>query len=363
MDGKRSREQRHLVRYDSVRNSVGYLPHGPMLDRPMDRRRFPRYAKIRGIHFDLVSDWSGHRVVVLSPAADLTMWVDAPSDRLIVFDLPDAYLDEMLGPRRAFRGIAKWVAGESSRPVISYRHLTERMLERADAVVCSTEEQAANIGPYNLNVHPVLDMHGEFDFVQPKIRDIGQIDIIWEGLPATLPGIRPVLPALRSLSQSTPLRLHLVTDLMGPRYMNRFVFRRTEEVVADWGIDIRLHQWSVQTLIDVAGSCDMAIVPIDLTDQMAVGKPENRMRIFWRLGLPVVVSANPAHLRAAKLAGSAHRVVCSTVEDWETALAELSSVPDLRLEIALAGQAVARSAYSDESVAMRWDQVFESLQC
>lgn len=329
----------------------------------MDRRRFPRYASDRGIPFDLVSDWSSHRVVVLSPAADLTKWVHAPPDRLIVFDLPDASLDEMPGPRRALRGIAKWVAGESSRPVLSYRRLIERMLERADAVVCSTEEQAANIGSYNLNVHPILDMHGEFDFFPPRVRDTDQLNVVWEGLPATLQGIRVVLPALRSLSRSIPLRLHLVTDLTGPRYMNRFVFRRTEEVVADWGIDIRLHQWSIRTLTEVAGFCDLAIVPVDLTDWTAVGKPENRMRIFWRLGLPVVVSANPAHIRAAELAGLANRVVCSTAGDWEKTLVELSSRPDLRLEVALAGQATAQAAYSDESLAMRWDRVIESLQC
>jgi hypothetical protein len=347
---------------DMVLGAVGYLPHGPTLDRPMDRRRFPRFARERGIPFDLVSDWNDHKVVVLSPAADLTTWVHAPPDRLVVFDLPDAYLDERPGPRRALRGIAKWIAGESSRPALSYRHLTERMLERADAVVCSTEEQAANIGLYNSNVHPILDLHGEIDFLPPVVRDTDQIDIVWEGLPATLQGIRAMLPALRSLSRNTPLRLHLVTDLAGPRYMNRFVFRRTEEVVADWGIDIRLHQWSVQTLTEVAGSCDLAIVPVDATDPMAVGKPENRMRIFWRLGVPVVVSANPAHMRAAELAGLGDRVVCFTAGDWERTLVELSSSPDLRMEVALAGQAAARAAYSDESLAMRWDRVIESLQ-
>jgi len=56
------------------------------------------------------------------------------------------------------------------------------------------------------------------------------------------------------------------------------------------------------------------------------------------------------------------RVVCFTAGDWERTLVELSSSPDLRMEVALAGQAAARAAYSDESLAMRWDRVIESLQ-
>jgi hypothetical protein len=211
-------------------------------------------------------------------------------------------------------------------------------------------------------VHPILDLHGEFEFVPPIIRQSDRFDIVWEGLTATLPAVRQVLPALRSLARSCQLRLHLVTDLEAPKFMNRFVVRRTEEIVANWGIDIELHKWTVETLNEVAGSCDVAIVPVDLTDPLAVGKPENRMRIFWRLGLPVVVSANPAHIRAASLAGLGDHVVCSTIEEWEKVLVRLSTSPALRLEMALAGQAAARSSFSDESLALRWDRVIDSLQ-
>ncbi len=346
----------------NVSGPIGYVPHSPDLNRPMDRRRFPRYADFRDIEFDIVSNWQNHEIVVLSPAADLTTWINVPRDRLVIVDLPDAYLDERRGLRRSVRGLAKWFTGESSHPVASYRHLTERMLERADAVICSTEEQATNIASFNENVHPILDLHGEFEFLPPGIRRSGRFDIVWEGLPTTLQSVQQVLPAFRALAKRAKVRLHLVTDLSGPHYMNRFVVRRTEDVVTDWGIDIRIHQWSIETLTEVARSCDLAIVPVDLTNPMAVGKPENRMRIFWRLGLPVVVSANPAHTRAAELAGLGNRVLCSTTEDWETTLAELSSRPDLRLKIALAGQATARASYSDKSLATRWDRVIENLQ-
>ncbi len=342
--------------------SIGYVPHGPNLDRPMDRRRFPRYAEMRNLSFDVVAGWEDHEVIVLTPAADVTHWVDASRARSIIVDFPDAYLDERKGAKRAVRGLAKWVAGESRRPVLSYLRAFERLLERADAVVCSTEEQAVNISAYTGNVHPILDLHGEFDFVPPTVRKSDRFEVVWEGLTATLPAVQQVLPALRSLARSQPLRLHLVTDLEAPKYMNRFVVRQTEKMVAGWGIDIQVHKWTVDTLNEVARSSDLAIVPVDLTDSLAVGKPENRMRIFWRLGLPVVVSKNPAHERAAELAGLGNLVLCSTAEDWEATLVQLSSRSDLRLEVALAGQAAARTSYSDESRAVRWDRVIDSVR-
>ena len=85
------------------------------------------------------------------------------------------------------------------------------------------------------------------------------------------------------------------------------------------------------------------------------------MRIFWRLGLPVVASDNPAHRRAVELAGIDDRVLCLTSDDWEGALLELSTQVDRRVEVARAGQSAAVGAYDDESLAQKWDSVFESL--
>jgi len=210
-------------------------------------------------------------------------------------------------------------------------------------------------------VHPILDLHSEIKVRRPTINDGTSLDIIWEGLPATLPSIQQMLPALKSLSDRYELRLHLVTDLRYKLYMNRFRTCLTEDVVGSWGIDVSLHQWSVDTLDEVAAGCDIAIVPVDLTDPMAAGKPENRMRIFWRLGLPVVVSPSPANARAAALAGVDREVLCATSDDWRRVLERLYERPDERLRIAEAGQATALSVYSEESLASRWDRLFESL--
>ncbi len=341
--------------------SVGYVPHGPAMDRPFDRRRFPRFARSRGLALDVVDRWSSHDCYILSPSADVTRWVDAPPNVRIVVDLPDAYLAEDFSIRRAVRGVAKWVGGESARPVASYRRALERLLQRADAVVCSTGDQAEAVSAFNDNVHPILDLHGEFPVVEPSGPRSDRLELVWEGLTATLPAVSAILPALRSMADRRSVCLHLVTDLEAPRYMNRFVVRRTADLVADWGVPIELHQWSVDCLVEVAGSADLAVVPVDLNAPFAAGKPENRMRIFWRLGLPVVASSSPAHRRAMTVAGLGDRWLCDGLDDWRTCFESVGKEPARLSEAARAGQQAAVGPYADSALEEKWLTVLRSI--
>ena len=343
------------------KSRIGYLPLSPLLDSACDRRRFLRYAAMRDLSVEVVSKWDDHEIIVLSPSADVNHWLDAPSDRILVMDMVDAYLDERIGLRRSLRGLGKWVVGDARRPVFSHLRVLKRLLTRVDAVVCSSEEQAATIAPFNRNVHPVLDFHSELEVGPPIINETPGLNIVWEGQIATLPAIHQVLPALKRLARTIDVRLHLVTSLAAPRYMNRFVIQRTEELVRDWAVETVLHPWGVETLYNVARFCDLAIVPVEMTNPMAVRKPENRMRIFWRLGLPVIASATQAHERALLTAGSRGAVLCSTESDWERSLTVFANRPEVRLEHAKAGQAAALSTYSEESLARRWDDVLRSL--
>ena len=67
-------------------------------------------------------------------------------------------------------------------------------------------------------------------------------------------------------------------------------------------------------------TADLAIVPVELHDPYTVGKPENRLRIFWRLGLPVLASDTPSHRRAMNVACLSDQVLCCTADDWTEAL-------------------------------------------
>ena len=101
MDESRVEKSQALTAGAQRGRLYGYVPYSRDLDRPADRRRFPRYAAIRNLSFDVVSNWEDHEVLILSSAADITRWVHAPLDCQIVFDMPDAYLDERRGPKQS----------------------------------------------------------------------------------------------------------------------------------------------------------------------------------------------------------------------------------------------------------------------
>lgn len=341
---------------------IGYVPFTRTLSTAGDRRRFPRYASIRGLEYQVGPDLVDPSIVVVSYNSDLGLWAKAPPNIKVVIDLPDAYLDERFGFRTAFRGLAKWLAGDTRSLSLDYRRSLEACLRRADAVVCSTDEQLRKIRNLCDNVHAILDFHGELGSYSPIAqRNDREMDLVWEGLPPSLPALESILPAIEDLAGNRRVGLHVVTDLRAPRYMNRFLYQETSRLVARWGFPVSLYQWDVRILPAVARSCDLALVPVDLRDSMATGKPENRLRLFWRLGLPVVASASPAHIRAVRSIGMTQEVLCETIGDWKETLLALAEDPVARKQIATVGHTAAMSIYSDEAIADSWDRVLESI--
>jgi glycosyltransferase involved in cell wall biosynthesis len=96
-----------------------------------------------------------------------------------------------------------------------------------------------------------------------------------------------------------------------------------------------------------------------MTDPFAAGKPENKLLLFWRLGMPVVASATPAYKRAMLLADV--DMYCSTSDEWVTTIIACIENQAYRKEMALRGNAVALRNYSEENTLLAWDQVFASI--
>lgn len=343
---------------------IGYVPLHESLRPPGDRRRFPAYAGRRGIEFAVVNDWRDVDLAVVSTEADLVWWASAPSRTKVVLDLPDAFLDEPRSYRSRARGVAKWLAGPLSRPVLRHDRAMLRLIARADAVVCSTPEQAEKLGRHAENVHVVLDDHAEVAPRKPRSwseDDHGAFQLVWEGLFPTLAAVEQVLPGLRQLSEDREVVLHLVTDRRPRRYMNRFLHHEVADVVARWGLDVRLHDWDVGTLESVSRDCRLAIVPVVRSDPYSLGKPENRMRLFWRLGLPVLASDSPAHRRAVVLAGVAEDTLCNEGSDWSRALRQYAFEPGACRSASEAGHQAALGPYGSDAVMEAWDGVMASI--
>lgn len=345
---------------------VAYFPASTTLQAPSDRRRFPWYANQRGIRFELADPAREYDVVVLNQRADLSVWSRyRPGQAKLVYEANDSYISvSSREPKQALRGTFKFLTGQSRRLQLNYREAVKDMCRRADAVVCSTDEQRAQILPLCANTHLVLDFQ-DADVLATKTSHAGGpvLNIVWEGLASSGIPMRMMREILEPLAHRRPVALHLVTDPVYHRYSNMFGKTHTVDLVrrefGELARHVQVHQWSAFSLAAIATAADLAIIPIDARDTFAWGKPENKLLLLWRLGVPTLTSATPAYRRAMARAGL--ELACHSTAEWHERLAKLADSPEQRAAAAARGTVTVNLEYSSAEMMRRWDAVFESL--
>lgn len=341
---------------------IGYVPISPSLAAPGDRRRFVNFANSRGIAFEIADPSQDYDIVVLSSLADISVWSRYNRGK-VVYDLIDSYLAiPRTDIKGCLRGLAKFVTRQNRYLRLDYWRAIQDMCRRADAVVCSTEEQRHQISVYCSNVHIILDSH-KMDVTMCKERYAlaYPIRIVWEGLPQTLSSLKLLRPVLSELGKRYPLELHLVTDSTSYRYLGRYgkLHSKAQAQRLLPSVNIFLHQWTEDTFSQVISSCDFGVIPLSLDDRFAAGKPENKLLLLWRIGIPVVVSATPAYSRAMQRAGLSF--ACKDNSQWLNSLEHLISKEEARIDAASRGKAYADTHFSDDKLLACWDKVIASL--
>jgi hypothetical protein len=340
---------------------IGYVPIDPSLDPPGDRRRFVAYARARNLSFELARPDRRYDVVVLSELADISAWPDYQHGK-IVYDLIDSYLSVPRTNLNQFlRGSAWYFLGKHRNFRFNYLNSIRAMCRRADAVICSTQEQKALISELCDNVHIILDMHAMVVKNVKQDYHAGRpFRLVWEGLPSNLPQLAAIAPLVRELLKERGFELHVVTDprrkrlkgLLGEIDSRRYLTRCFTNAV--------FHPWNEQTCSEIVTSCDLALIPIDLDDPFVSGKPENKLLLLWRMGMPAVVSATPAYRRAMAEAGTPE-FACARDSEWLRAIERLSTDEGARHDAAAKGRVHAEAAHGAEAVLSQWDRLFSSL--
>jgi glycosyltransferase involved in cell wall biosynthesis len=338
---------------------IGYAPYNASLRAPGDRRRFVAYAKSRRLAFELAQPGECYDLVVITTPADITYWA-ARQHGKIVYDLIDSYLAvDNTTFRDRFRGPYKFLTGAHRRLKWDYREAVKRMCRRATAVVCSTEEQKRDISNYCENVHVILDAHHTVTKTRKETFEAeGVFKIAWEGLPSNLPQLNVIRNALRTLNAEQAIELHVITDPIIPRFWGHFGRIETNTVAKKVFANVVCHPWEEASCAALICACDLAVIPIDLSDPFTRGKPENKLALLWKMGMPVVVSATPAYERTMSSAGLDH--VCRTEADWIRTIREMMDSKKSRRTAALKGYEHATTNYTEARIFSRWDSVFAS---
>lgn len=340
---------------------IGYVPYTATLERPGDRRRFVAYAHARNLPFELARPEERYDLVVLSEVADISVWCDYPHGK-VVYDLIDSYLAiPRSNVKQWLRGAVWYALGRHRRLRLDHWAAIQDMCRRADAVVCTTEEQREDIRHYCPNVHIVLDVHSSvIHQVKEDYRCGEPFNLVWEGLPSNITQLKQIRDVLRDINKRRPLVLNIVTDPDQPRLLGRFGRVQSLDLAHEVFDSVRLHPWDEATCSEIIRNCDLAVIPIDLSDPFVTGKPENKLLLLWRMGMPVVTSATPAYQRAMRDAGL-EGLACRDQREWLIALERIIGGESLRREAGMRGRELAETRFGREVMLAQWDAVFASF--
>lgn len=342
---------------------IGYAAIRTDFSPPGDRRRFSAYARQRGLRYEYARIDEDYDVVIVTQTADLAGWAarkQRQGDRFrLVLDLVDGYFEQKRLDERLLKGVGRYFEGTDTRLSPDFRRTLKNVCRAADAIWCSTPEQRATILQYNDNVQVSFDWFDE-ELAPPKedFRREGSLKLIWEGQAGTLRSIQTIRETLNALKDK--VELHVVTDPSTPRWYGRIGKRPVSEILAGIECPMTIYPWDKATFSQQITSADLALIPMDLNATMFKAKPENKLVLLWKLGMPVLVGPTRAYRRTMDAAGL--DMLCETQDDWARQLTELSLAPPERLrELGKRGYDYAMRAYNIEAFRAPFDAVFNSL--
>jgi hypothetical protein len=344
---------------------VGYWPLSPNLMSAGDRRRVVFWTQSRG--HQLITDLSQKvDVMFASEKSNFNSQVFAKLNVPLVFDLVDAYLSPLNAFDDLARGIAKNISGDISGGIRPFSQHVRDFCLRADAVICSSIEQETEIRPYCSNTHVILDSHDEIPFNAVKFSNFqgnNRKQVLWEGQPATIRGVRSISSTLSQLAKSNNLYFDFVTDESYFQFLGKYVNRSTLSLLrnnlGEIHSNLRLTPWTLSNLLKSAKRSSMAIIPVDLSVPMQRLKPENRLLIMWRLGLPCLTSATPAYVRVSNKAGV--KAACKDSDAWLSNSDRLINDLEFAYEETARGQSYLRSFHTRNILLDKWDRAVESV--
>jgi hypothetical protein len=342
---------------------IAYAPFDTTLGRPGDRRRFCYYARKRNLKFEFADPSETYDLVVLSAAADISAWIRyRRGNAKIVYDLTDSYLAiPKLNPKALLRGMAKYAVRQNRHLLWNYTDGLREMCKRADAVICTTAEQRVDILPHCDNVHIILDFQGSVVRATKTNYAAGDtFNLVWEGLAGNLTTLHEVMGVLCEMQKKRPVAIHAITNLSYGKYLNgRLAQRNAVDLARKIPVPHYLYAWNEYTCSTIVCACDLAIIPIPLKDPLYAGKPENKLHLFWRMGMPTIVSATPAYSRAMKESGLS--MACKTSHEWRVALDKYFSSEEARRSAGQQGKEFVNRHHSEQAMLARWDDVFSSI--
>ena len=170
-------------------------------------------------------------------------------------------------------------------------------------------------------------------------------------------------PEIADIQLNGPSTAYVFGKKAGNIFLDKYIERSTlgllEKDLGQLVDHVNIIPWTPKNLVECAKTSSIAMIPIDLSVPMQRLKPENRLLIMWRLGLPCLTSPSPAYARVSRQAGVV--TVCNTLEDWLVNFNRLLNDPGFAFDEIIAGQNYLRENHNQTILLKKWDKAFESV--
>jgi glycosyltransferase involved in cell wall biosynthesis len=272
--------------------------------------------------------------------AELFPYLPGPFERLallsgkpVVYDFDDAFFHTYdLHPRPAVRR----VLGQKLEP----------LLRGAAACCCGNEylrDYAARLCKRTMILPTVVDTAQYVPGDRLGSPDAPVI-IGWIGSPSTWRFVRPLLPLLRSFTESGRARIRIVGAGAAAE--------------ADRFNGLELADWSEEREIAEVQAMDIGIMPVP-DEPWARGKSGYKLIQYMACGLPVI--ASPVGVNREIVLPGSSGYLAAGLDEWRQALQRLVDDGETRRAFGRKGRALAEDRYSLHRHAPRLIELFRSL--
>ena len=308
--------------------SIAYIPYSKSLNAASDRRRFLFFANEAKLNYELYDPNKKYDLVIANSLSDPELLLNLPSKTKLIFDFADAYMAEnTISFRGLLRGLYKYSKGFSSKFYFNYKNAFIDIMRRSEVVICSSLEQKKLIMPFCKNIKIILDSHINECTKVKKNFQVGKIiNIGWEGQHVTLPSLLSLVKKISNTELASYVNYHVVTDDNIKNSDKLFYGNSMSRYLSKTKLPISFYPWNVENMNNLSDICDFAVVPVDLNNPIHKMKPENRIHLFWRLGLPVLASSSDSNVRAMKMCN--HDLYAKSFFEWIKIIESLRNYPE-----------------------------------
>lgn len=336
---------------------IGYFANSSDLSAAGDRRRLVFWAQQRG-HLLKVNSCTNVDVVVLTGGGIYPKLQHLENIPLII-DLPDSYAVRDHVIKDYLRSVVRSAKRQKTCDFIRFSEFILDIIRRADLVVTSSVEQSQNI-PFAKNVRNILDFHHEFpDLIKQKPPQ-APFSFFWEGQTHSLKKVSDLRYVHRVNSEAIR-EICLITNKTHPLISNNIkvpTIIAFPDLFLQKSIHLDLVPWSLQNVVTTAKKSDISFIPVNRLNVISYLKPENRILISWRLGLPVIATRTPSHLRLQK------NIECEftydTLDELNYLVDRFIQEPTLVMQQINEGKSYLARTHTSQLLLKSWDEAIES---